>query len=810
MPVQNDLRYAFRRVLKNPGFSLYVLVTLIVGFGATTAIYSMIQGLVVRAVPFEDPDRLVALWESQPARGIDRYEIAPATFIDWKTQNEVFENIVAYQPSMFNLGAQGGEPDRVPGVLVTPGIFPLLGKGPTQGRGFQESDGFIGAEPVVVLSHSFWQNRFGGESGWIGKSIVLDGLPHTVIGILPADFQYARGGYAHVWKPLILSPQEAANRTSHWLMAVARLRDGVSFGQARSEMKALAARIEQEHIETNEGFGATVIPLADEVSSNYRTGFYALLATVLFLLLLACVNLSTLQLTRALDREKPIAIQSAVGASRWAIVRQLMVENLVLGLIGLIPAFFVARWITGATTSLLPEEIRGFVPGEGQVNLDMGAVVFILLLMLATVMAFGLFPALQASRPDLVNALKEGGGRGGWNVRSNRIRSTLVIAQVALTALLLVISGLVLRSYQNLQQVQTGFVANDVYSVELELPEATYPAAENVLNFQRLLLGQLGGQAGIESVAAIDILPFSGKSASTSFTVPDPSTRDPSDQLSCLHRSVTPEYLDAMGITLVSGRFFGAQDHAEASPTVVINQPAAQMLWPEGDVLGKHLIVDVGDNLEPREIIGVVANVKTTSLAERLRVQVYLPFDQVPSNHLALVARASGGAQSVADAVKGSIRSLDPNLPVSTSLTMKERVENSLVMPRLISRLILGFAFVALVLGASGIYSIMAYYIHQRSREVGLRLALGAAPDQVRTMVLKRGLKLMIIGGIVGMVLAILSGGLLSGLLYGVTAFDPIVHVGVLVALVLIALVASYFPARKAAQVNPVIVMQYD
>jgi len=799
-----DLRYGARMLIKKPGFTLIAVVTLALGIGANTAIFSVVNALLLRPLPFDDLDRIVAVFERRS--DAPRNEAAAGNYFDWQAQNQVFESIGMYRWWAANL--TGVEtPERVQGFMITANLFDALGAQPALGRRFTPEEEQPGQDGVVILNHGFWQRRFGGDPGVVGRTIHFDGTPRTVVGVMPPEYNFPPGG--EMLAPLALTPQQKQSRRNHTYLAVARLKPGVSIEQARADLDAIAARLERQYPQTNAGWGAAVFPLLDHTVRQYSQALLVLLGAVGFVLLIACANLANLMLARATGREKEMAIRAALGARRHRIVRQLLTESVVLAVIGGAAGILLALWGTEALKSAMPGEIVSFIPGWMNIGIDAQALAFTLGLSLLTGIAFGLVPALAASRPDLNATLKEGGKSSAGSHR-RRLRSALAIAEIAISLALLVGAGLMVKSFLRLINTDPGFKPENTLTMELLLPRAGYAEEARRAGFFRQLLERIEALPGVEAAGVVSHLPLGGSNASAGFLIEGRPEPPPGQGNDGRYRVCSPRYFEALGIRLLRGRAFTEQDRAGAAPVVIVNETLARQHWPNEDAVGNRIRFtgDPAQNLW-MTIVGVTRDVKHT-LDTEVKPEYYLPHAQDAWRSMSLVARAKGEPMALAPAIRREALALDKDQPVFLIRTMEQVRAQSVLVQRFAAIALGLFAALALVLAVVGIYGVMSYAVAARTHELGIRLALGARPVDVLMLALKQGLTLTLVGVAIGLAVAFALTRLMSKLLFDVSVTDPLTFVGTALLLTFVALLACWIPARRATKVDPMTALRCE
>lgn len=805
-----DLRYGLRTLIKNPGFTIVAVIALALGIGANSAIFSVVNTVLLRPLPYKDPDRLVMVWEDASEQGFPHNTPAPANFIDWRNQNQLFEGMAALHRQTYNLTGSG-EPERIDGRRVSANLFELLGVQPLKGRWFLPDEDRPGANQVVILSHRLWQRRFGSEENIVGKTLTLNGRSFTVVGVMPRQFEFP-SREDQLWVPIAFTPEEGNRRTSHYLEVIARTKPGISREQAQAEMNTIAARLEQQYPDSNSTVGTTVVPLHEEVVGNIKPALLILLGAVGFVLLVACANVANLLLARAAVRQKEIALRLALGASRWRLIRQFLTESILLsaigGLVGLLLSF-VALMV-----------LRSFIPNEisqaAEITIDAKVLGFTFLVSILTGLIFGLAPATQASNFNLNETLKEGGRDTNAGSRGNRIRGLLVITEVAVSLILLIGAGLLINSFVRLRNVDPGFQTDHVLTMGIVLPQLKYPDRARREAFYTDVIRRVESLPGVKSAAVTNWIPLVFQGDSIGITIEGQGNVPVSERPNAATRLISRHYFSAMGIRLLKGRQFDDRDNERSPAVSVISEAMARRFWPGQDPIGKRFTPGNGDSPDDWiEVIGVVNDVRQFELTAEPRPQMYLSHDQLgePFGVFAprfLVVHTEVAPLSLASMVRDSVWAVDKDQPVSAISTMEEILSDSIARQRF-SMLLLGiFAALALVLAAVGIYGVMSYSVAQRTHEIGIRLALGAQTSTVLKLALGYGLKLVVLGTLIGLVVSFGLTRLMSTLLFGVSPTDPITFAGISLILISVALLASYIPARRATKVDPMVALRYE
>ena len=802
----HELRFAIRTLLKNPGFTATAVATLALGIGANTAIFSVVSSVMLKPLPYPDAGRLVMVWEDNMQRGFPQDTPAPGNFIAWRNQNRVFEDMAAMVRDSFNLTGMG-EPERLEGLGVTASLFPVLGVKPALGREFLPADDQPGAANVVILHDSLWQRRFYRDPDIIGKSIALNGQSYRVVGVMPRSF-HAPISDNELWIPLPFDAEQRENRHSHFLFVIARLKPGVRVEQAQSEMHTIARRMEQEFPATNKGVDAGVVPLREQLVGDVRTALVVLLAAVAFVLLIACANVTSLLLVRSAARQKEIALRAALGAGTARLARQLFGESLLLATAGGTAGLLLAVWSLDALLRFAPEDLVFF----GKPSIDASVLGFTALVSIICAVIFGFAPMLASSKIDLHEVLKSGGRTAGTSGRG-LMRRTLVAGQIALALILLIGSGLLLKSFSRLVGVGPGFRADHLLTMRVELPDAKYAKTEQRSTFYRDVIGRVDRLPGVQSAGFITWLPMAFPGGSSYFTA-EGHPHSPGDEPLALTRQITPDYFRTMRIPLRQGRAFDAHDIESPPEVAIINEAMARHFWPGEDALGKRF--KYGSESSPRPwktIVGIMSDVRQFQLDQTPRPEAYLPYTQPLASFFAprdLVVRTAGDPLGLARAVRQEIRSVDAELPISNVQTMEELVATTVKRPRFNMLLLSIFAGVALVLAAIGIYGLLAYSVAHRTNEIGIRMAVGAARVQVLRLVVGQAFGLIAAGLVVGLAGALALTRGMKSLLFGVTANDTATFVIVPVVLLIVALASAVVPARRATRVDPITALRYE
>jgi predicted permease len=806
-----DIRYGARLLARNKGFTTVAVLTLALGIGANTAIFSVVNELLLRPLPYPGAERIVMLWEISP-EGRHQNPTSFANFLSWREQSTAFESMAAFSDYRLNLTGDG-DPEEVTVQIASPELFRVLRVEPILGRGLRPEDALPGAPDVAVLSHGLWQRRFGGDPRLVGKAITVNGTPFTVVGILPAGFEWhmkqksRTGRPAEIWMALT-TPTEGPPLTGRSRSVVARLKPGASVTQAEAEMKAIQARIALALPERNKGTGAEVIPLREQFVGNVRPALLILLGAVGFVLLIACANVANLLLSRAAAREKEIVLRTALGAHRVRVVRQLLTESLLLAFLGCLLGLAFAWAGIRVLAAISP---RNLIDMQG-VGLDLPVLALTVVVSLVTGIVFGLAPALEATRLNLNDALKEGGkGAGGRGARAKRMQGGLVIAEIALALVLLASAGLLLKSFVHLQRVDPGFRTENILTLVVPVAGAEYQEGPQFVAFFREATERVKALPGVRDAGIVNFLPlYGGFGAGTGFTVegwPEPA---PGEEPVTEVRVADPGYFRVMGIPILRGRNFTASEASEARQVVLVSESLARKYFPGQDPIGKRIKVQMSEEPLPQEIVGIVGDVMYDSLTDVAKPTVYTPLPDLVYPFMTFVIHTSGDPVEMAPTVRRTLRSVDPNQPVSSVRSMDEVMGDTVGRARFNTLLLGLFAGLATLLSAIGIFGVMNYSVTLRTREIGLRIALGAQRREVLRLILRQGLLLTAIGIAIGLAGALALTRVMSGLLFGVGSTDPSTFAGIVLLLALVSLIACYLPARRATRVDPLIALRYD
>src|SRR5215468_9896486 len=802
-----DLRYGVRMLRKNPGFTLIATLTLSLGIGANTAIFSLTNAIVLRPFDFPDLDRLVVVSGTTPQQGSEFYGVTPADYADLRRQQTAFVDMAAYQQSNATLTGVG-EPERVQNVKVAAGFFRLLGGEAALGRVFLPEEGQAGRDQAAVLSYGLWRQRFGADPKIVGATVSLDGKAYTVIGVMPANFNFPKP--VELWTPLALGNEAWNERQDRSLSVVARLKTGVELGQANAEVGILAQRLATQYPQTNIGRGLTIKLLRQRANGEYNDVFVGLLmAAVGFVLLIACVNIANMQLARASARGRELAVRAALGAGRLTLVRQLLTESLMLGLLGGVCGLLVSFWFLDFIRGSIPSETIRYIPGWENIRVNERVMIFTLAISLASSLIFGLVPALQSSNPNLNEALKEGGRSAAAGAGRQRLRRALIVAEVALALTLLVGAGLVVKGFARLAEKQhKGFDPRHVLTLRAALPPSSYAEGRQIAAFHRQAQERLSALPGVESASFASFLPGSDNWDSIEFQIEGQPATLPGQKPEITYQKAGAGYFQTMRIPIVKGRAFSASDGEDAPRVAVISEAMSRRYFPNEDPLGRRVKVGAVESTTPwYTIVGVAGDVSRFMFDRETPPMLYLPNQQVPDRGAYFVIRVSGEPMAAVPAVRAQITALDNKLPLYEIKSHEQVIADDQAGMRLVVSLMAMFGAMALGLAAVGVYGVMAYAVSQRTHEIGVRMALGARPRDVFRLIVGQSLKLAALGLAIGLPASLALGRLMSGALFGVVALDLMTFVGFTVLLTGVALLAGYLPARRAAKVDPMIAL---
>lgn len=815
-----DLVYGGRALRKSPAFTLVAVLTLALGIGANTAIFGIVNAVLLHPLPYPHPQQLVIAWETDTNRKITRGTAPPADFLDWRSESHAFQGMAAYQSWLFNLSG-AGDPEQLWGVHVSPGFFPMFGVKLALGRTFRADEEQPGHDHVVIISHGIWAQHFGSDPGMIGRSITLDDKPFLVVGILPAGFNLLGFGHAlDLWMPLSFLPDEI-RRDNPSLIVFARLKDHTSLEQANTDLGTIAGRLAAEYPATNQGTGVRVVGLHDDLYGYIGNPLLVLLAVVGLVLLIACANVANLMLSRSAGRQREVAIRSALGARRFRLIRQLLTESILLGLLGGALGLLLAYGAFRLLPLVLPAPgTPGGIPHEEWIGMNLPVLMFTIVVAILTGIVFGLAPAFQFSKPNLAESLKESGRSSTGGRESRMTRSVLVVVEVALSLVLLIGAGTLIRGFQAILNQDMGFNPKNVLSFQVSLADSRYPAAAQVGGFFDRAILKMRHLPGVESASAIDFLPLTGWTDLSSFDIDGRPAPPPKEEFVAHYRVIDAEYFQTMQIPLVGGRYFTSADASSAPSVAIINQALAKRYWPNQNPLGQrirlHLTASKSAPYRPTvgnqwiTIVGLVGDLEDRAFGSTKPGKLYLPYLQAPSRIMRIVLRTAVPPGSLVEPARQAIFSLDSNQPVTSMQSMEELLAASMSSEALNAKLLGFFALLALVLAAIGIYGVISYGVEQRTHEIGIRMALGAQRGDVIRLILSQGVRLTLIGLVLGIGGAYALTTVLAGFLFGVKSVDipsSAIAVGILA---IVAVSACYVPALRATRTDPLRALRYE
>ena len=797
-----DIRYAFRALLRRPGFGAMVILTLALAIGANTAIFSVVNGVLLQPLPYPGSDRLVALRDSNPSKQPDS-QVAPGHFVEWQKQTTVFSALEAYRTVSYNLSGEGA-PERLLAGRVSVGMFKMLGAQPILGRDFLADEEQVGHEKVVLIGESLWRRRFGGDASVIGKTLKMSGESFTVVGVMPMTFRLPDQRERELWTPIAFKDSEKSLHQAHYIDVIGRLKIDISVEQARGELNTIATRLAEQYPDANLGWNVRVTPLLDFVVGDTKTILWVLFSAVGLVLLIACANVMNLLLARAVTRQREMAIRVALGAGRLRIVRQLVTESVILALLGGLIAWPLASSGLKAVLALAPLDL----PRISAVRIDGRALLFTLVITLLAGIIFGLAPAFEMVKCDPNSTLKNTGSEGNRGVVQRRLGNLLIVSEVAIALVLLAGGGLLLRTVWRLRNVDPGFNYKNALAVTLQLSEKKYSDDQKVAAFSEQLLQQTSTLPGVEAAGIARILPII-HDLPTGFYI-EGRPREPDNELpQTNYSSVSPDYFRAMGIPLLIGRVFSERDTSNAPRVAIISQSFAARFFGSENPIGKRINVTTGPEAF-REVVGVVGDVKQKGLNRETLPHTYEPFAQAPSQFMTLVVRTSAEPNSLVSGIRSKVFEIDNELPLQSVRTLDTVITNSIRQHKFTSVLLAIFAGVALLLAIAGLYGVISYAVSQRTRELGIRIALGARVPQVLRLVLRQGMTFVLVGELIGLLGAFALTRLLAGLLFGITPTDTLTFTFVTLALSSVAFLACYIPARRATKVDPLVALRYE
>ncbi len=806
----HDLRYGLRALWKQPGFTAVAVVALALGIGANTTIFSTINALLLHPFNFHEVDRIAVVWESRaPAEG-ERSSFAYANYLDVRSQTNSFAATAAWTGWNANL-TEGDQPERIEGAVVTPQFFPVLAVRPAQGREFRTEEEQPGHDPVVIISDTLWRRRFNADAALVGRNVRINERNYTVVGIMPPNFGFPRRNI-DLWTPFVADPEDVTDRTGHYLQTIARLKPEATVASAQQELQGLAQRLAAQYPATNANRSFMVESLTNSVGRGPRPYLLISLGAVLFVLLIACANVANLQLMRATGRQREIAVRLALGASRWRIIRQLLTESVMLAVLGGALGLLLSVWAVDAIASGMPPNFARFISGWDRLGIDWRVFGFTLAISMLTGVVFGLAPALLATRTNLNEALKEGGRTGAAGGSRGRMRAVLMVAEVALSLVLLIGAGLMVRSFMRLLDVRPGFNGQNVLTMDVSLPARKYVQPEQTADFYAQLLARVQTVPGVKQAAAVNVVPLDYDDNSAYFQIEGRAPAAPGTEPLADFRVVTPNFFAALDIPVVQGRNFNEHDRRDTTRVALISDKMVRRHFAGENPLGRRVVLQN----DAYEIVGVVGDVRYKPFTdeprdERLRPAIYVPHAQVSHRGMSLVVRADGiEPAALTTAVRQQVQALDKDQPIFNVRTMPQVFIESMAPQRLSAFMFAGFALVALILAAVGIYAVVAYSVAQRTHEIGVRMALGAQTRDILRLIVGQGMMLIAVGVVAGLAAAFAMTRAMASILYGVSASDPLTFGGVAALAVIIALLACYIPARRATQVDPMIALRHE
>ncbi len=807
--LMNDIRYGLRTLLKSPGFTVIAIVALALGIGANTAIFSIADAFLLKPLNIPDPEHLVVIGSLMPSQNSDLHSSSAANFSDWKDQAKSFESLGAYEWDEVNLTGSGN-PEKVQGFKVTSNLFDLCSEKPLLGRTFLDEESQPGHDGVVVLGQKLWERRFGADPRIIGQEIHLDGRPYVVVGIMSRTFDFPQ--LAELWVPLALTPKEWQDRVSRGMWAIGKLKPGVSLASANAEMKGIARRLSDAYPSANRNWSARVVSIRIFELGDFTVQYtLMLLGAVGFALLIVCANVANLQLVRGASRHKEMAIRVALGGSRWRLVRQLLTESILVAVAGAMFGLLFAKWAISLVVVNMPPEVAKFIPGWYQIRLDSRALLFTMAAGVVAGVISGLLPAFHGARVDVNDTLKEGGRSSSSGRGRHGLRNGLVITQVALATILVIGSGLLVRGFRTLLNFNHGFEPETILTGSLNLPDTRYTKPEQRTQLFTQVLERLQAMPGVQGAAFTSWVPYGDGGGTSTFSIEGRPWRDESETPSVVSLAVSPNYLQMVHVPLIRGRELGEQDTADSPTVTLISQSMARRFWPGDDPIGRHIKVGGNDSKNPwMTIVGIVGDVKMDWSDTRPLYAYYRSYKQAPRNNAELMVRGTGDPMLLAPAASAAVAAVDRELPITDVMPMSKVINNSIIGIAYVAVMMGVIGFMALLLAAVGVYGVMAFTVTERTYEIGVRMAFGAQPIDVLKMIIGRGLILVGIGLGIGLPVTLGATYFLRNLIFGIGAADPITFVSIGLALLGTAVVACWFPARRATRVDPMIALRYE
>ena len=804
-----DIRYGLRMLGRSPAFTAVAVLTLGLGIGANTAIFSVADAFLYEAISFPHMNHLALLYETLPQQGFSQNNVAPGVYEDWKRQNHSFRELAAYEWDSVNLSGNSALPEQAWGFRVTPNFFDILGVKPFMGRGFTPDEAIPGHDQEVVLSYRMWRERYAGDPAILGKTIRVFSKSTTIVGVMPKTFDYPLP--AQLWLPLAMTGKETEARSNHSLHVLGLLRPGVSIAQAGAEMTMIQQRLVQRYPESDKGWGARVVDMQTHLSSDItRQYIFLLVVAVGFVLLIACANVANLQFARATRRQREIALRTALGAGRWQLVRQLLTESVLVSMVGAVAGLLLASWSIRLILAYMPATVARYITGWDKIGLDTRAFLFALGIAVAAGILAGLVPAIESSRPDMNETLKEGGRSGTAGSARQRLRSAFVVAEIALSLVLLIGAGLLVKGFRSLLGINQDFAPKTLLTMTVDLPNSRYDDNAKRANFYDQALGRLAAMPGVRLAAVATNIPEGNDSMIGGFSVQDRPTPPGEHPLAYL-QVVSPEFFRALRIPLVRGRLFTRSDGPDSPPVAIISQRLATSYFRGRDPIGRQIKLGPENYDAPwATIVGIVSDVKYNWLVSDNTPALYEPYTQASRVHTYMMVRSSGDPTSLVATARASIAAIDPDLPIYSVQPLDRVISDSMVGLGYVAVMMAVLGVIALVLASVGVYGVMSFSVAERTHEIGIRLALGAQPAEVLRLILRRGLLLAGIALAIGLPLAFALSRLLTSLVYGVSTTDPATFAGVSILLLLVAVAACYFPARRAMRLDPVIALRHE
>jgi putative ABC transport system permease protein len=806
-----DIRYGMRNLRNNPGFAAIAVITLALGIGANSSLFSYVNAWVIKPLPFSDGDRLVALHSYDKKQGsTNDYVSSTGDFVDIQEQNKVFDHLVAWTQWIFDVTSDG-QPERIDGGLVSWDYFEALGAQPILGRGFVQAEGQPGANHVVMISSGLWKSRFAQDPRMVGRNITMDGEQYEIVGVMPASFQFSLMGTSNLWAPLAIAPKDRNDRHTSWFRAFGKLKPGITIERAGADVAGISDHLEKLYPDTNTNQTNLLTTMAYDIGQNEGTQQVMIcFALVGFILLIACANVANLMLARATQRAKEIALRSAIGASRGRLIRQLLTESLLLFLFGGIGGVFCGAWGLRWIDSVIPASVRGYLVNYGKVTLDFTTLLYTLSIALVCGLLFGLAPAFENSRIDLNRTLKEASAQSSGTKHGMRLRRIFVAAETALAVVVLVCTALLAESFTHMVHGRIGFNPQNAMVASVQVPKTRYASESEMQNFYSRVLDRIRAVPGVRAAAASTSVPFGESNTTVEIRIAGKPAAAPGETLGAQFSSVTPDYFSTMEIPLMRGRPFSEADASGSVPSVIINETLARQQFSDRDPIGQKIGIGAQDHVCVCTVVGVVGDVKQNQLNERPRRELYIPFAQSPGPYMSIVMRSAAVAGAPGNTIRDAVWAIDKTQPVSRVRLYADLIDERNAANKVLIELVAFFGFLAMFLGGIGIYGVVSQSVTQRFHEIGIRMALGGRPWQVMRMVVEGGLRLALIGVFVGLLASVAVSRILESLLYQVKTTDPLTFAGVAIVFLIVAAAASYIPARRAMRVDPIVALRHE